>query len=561
MLVVGLMTTISFGQTIYSENLGTPTGTTLIPAYITGTTPATFQNTGTIVYSGTADVRISTQSSTYTGFSAGGNVWLAAVAMATPPVPNKYFQIDGINTSSYNTSNLQMSFGYLTTSTTVQTVVEFSTNGTTWTPIIFTNNTTANSWNLVTIPTGIIPSSSSLSLRFTGSTAGMRIDDIKVFNYNPSCTLVLGTPTGLCDVVTSGLDTYTATIPYTGGGSGTYLITPSSGTVGGDNPATVATGNIVVTGITEGTNLTVAVTSGSCSYTSLLASPECKPINTLPYFETFNYTAGSALGAQQNWTNVNSGDNVVASTNNSVTFSGTGAECFTPFTTTTSGTVYAAFLVNVSDIANITTDLATSYFAGLTDNAKGYNARLFFKRNGIQYQLGLDTASTTTNYDTTLRNVGEVVYVVIGYDFTTNSLNAWINPTNGSGPTFGINPTTPFVNLGGFMLRQDSATTTPTIIFDELKIVTSLSDLGLTLTTSQNQISGLQVYPNPTKNFLNIKTDSDSTKNVEIYDIVGKKVLVENTQNRLDVSSLLTGMYIVKITEDGKTSTKRLVIN
>lgn len=71
----------------------------------------------------------------------------------------------------------------------------------------------------------------------------------------------------------------------------------------------------------------------------------------------------------------------------------------------------------------------------------------------------------------------------------------------------------------------------------------------------------MKIYPNPTKNILNITTDLNSTKNVEIYDMVGKKVLVENTQGQLDVSSLVTGMYIVKITEDGKTSTKRLAIN
>jgi hypothetical protein len=89
----------------------------------------------------------------------------------------------------------------------------------------------------------------------------------------------------------------------------------------------------------------------------------------------------------------------------------------------------------------------------------------------------------------------------------------------------------------------------------------TVSNGTLVLSTNQNQISGLQVYPNPTKNILNITTDLDSTKNIEIYDMVGKKVLVENTQSQLDVSSLVTGMYIVKITEDGKTSTKRLAIN
>ncbi len=568
-----VISSISFGQTIFSENMGTPSATTALATYITGTAPATFQNVAPIVFSGTADVRISSQSSTYSGFSAGGNVWLASVAVATPPVANKYFQIDGINTSSYNIANLQLSFGYLTTSATVQAIVEFSTNGTTWTPITFTNNSTANAWNLVTIPTGVIPSSSSLSLRFTGSTAGMRIDDIKVFNFNPSCTLVLGTPTGLCDAVTSGLDTYTATIPYTGGGSGNYTITPSSGTIGGDNPTSVAAGNIVVSGITEGTNLTMTVVSGTCSYSALLTSPECKPVNALPFSETFNYTAGSSLGAQQKWTNVNSGDNILAvanslvhagvtSTNNSVTFSGTGAECFTPFTTTTSGAVYAAFLVNVSDIANVTTDLATTYFAGLTDNVKGYNARLFFKRNGTQYQLGFDTASTTTNYDATLRNAGDVVYVVIGYDFATNALNAWINPVNGSAPTFGINPATPFVNLGGFMLRQDSATTTPTIIFDELRIVTSVSDLGLTLATAQNDIAGLKVYPNPVSNgVLHIESNLNTERTVTLFDVIGKQVLSTTTSNNtINVAALNSGIYIVKITEGGKTATRKLVI-
>jgi len=563
-----VISSISFGQTIFSENMGTPSGTTLIPAYITGTAPATFQNGLPIIYSGTADVRTTTPSN-YTGASAGGNVWLASVAS---PGPYKYFQIDGINTSAYSTANIKMSFGYLTSPATSLLVLEYSTNGTSWTPITFTNNNTT-AWTYVTVEGGILPASATLSLRFTGTTTGIRVDDVKVFNFNPACTLVLGAPTGLCNVITSGIDTYTATIPYTGGGTGAYTITPNSGTVGGDNPNTVAVGNITVSGITEGVDLTVNIVKGSCTYSTTLTAPECKTVNALPYSETFNYTAGSSLGTQQTWTNVNSGDNILAvasslvhagvtSTNNSVTFSGTGAECFTPFTTTTSGAVYAAFLVNVSDIANVTTDLATTYFAGLTDNAKGYNARLFFKRNGTQYQLGLDTASTTTNYDATLRNAGDVVYVVIGYDFTTNALSAWINPVNGSAPTFGINPATPFVNLGGFMLRQDSATTTPTIIFDELRIVTSASDLGLTLATAQNDIADLKVYPNPVSNgVLHIESNLNTERTITLFDVIGKQVLSTTTSNNtINVAALNSGIYIVKITEDGKTATRKLVI-
>ena len=247
-LLLSAVASVSFGQTIYSENMGVPTGTTLIPAYVTGTAPATFQNAAPIVYSGTGDVRVTTPSSTYTGASGGGNVYLTSTA-------GKYFQIDGINTSAYSSANIQMTFGYLTaTFATVQVILEYSTNASsstpTWTPITFTNNTSA-SWNLVSIPGGVLPSSSTLSLRFTQPTVAgqIRIDDIKVFNYNPACTLVLATATGACDAVTYNIDTYTATIPFTGGGTGSYTITPSVGTVAGDNPGSVAAGNILINGI------------------------------------------------------------------------------------------------------------------------------------------------------------------------------------------------------------------------------------------------------------------------------------------------------------------------
>ena len=574
-LLLILVGSYSFGQTIFTENFGTPTATTLIPAYATGTAPATFQNGTPIVFTGTGDVRATSVSNTYTGFSGGGNVFLTGTA-------GKYLQIDGINTSNYISANIQMTFGYLTALfATVQVVLEYSTNASattpTWTPITFTNNS-SNAWALVSIPGGILPSSSSLSLRFTQPTpAGqIRIDDIKVFNFNPACSLVLGNPTALCNAVTSGIDTYTATIPYTGGGTGNYTITPSSGTVGGDNPNSVAAGNITVSGVTEGSNLTLNLVNGVCTYSSTLNAPECKVINTLPFYDGFNYAPQTSLGTSQMWTNVNSGDNILAiagglsypgvtSSGNAVSFSGAGIDCYTPFTSSNSGTIYSAFLLSVTDLSNVT-DGNSAYFAALTDDSasKSMKARLFVKRTGTQYSLGFDTNSTTTNFETTLRNINDVVGVIIGYDFTNNTLNSWVNPIPNSGPTFGTSPTTPFTNLGGFILRQDTASTTPTMTFDELHIVTSLSDLGITLSTSTNpsQIAGLNVYPNPVKNGkLYISSESGLEKTVAIYDILGKQVLNTTiTNDMINVSVLNAGVYVLKVTESGKSETRKLVI-
>ena len=87
----------------------------------------------------------------------------------------------------------------------------------------------------------------------------------------------------------------------------------------------------------------------------------------------------------------------------------------------------------------------------------------------------------------------------------------------------------------------------------------SVEDLDLAV--AQNQIEGLKIYPNPVTNgtfFIN--TTSDSTKDVVVYDVLGKQVVKTSTTNAVNVSNLKSGVYIVKITEEGKTATRKLVI-
>jgi hypothetical protein len=78
----------------------------------------------------------------------------------------------------------------------------------------------------------------------------------------------------------------------------------------------------------------------------------------------------------------------------------------------------------------------------------------------------------------------------------------------------------------------------------------------------QNTIAGLNMYPNPVSNgTLHINSNSSEAKSVSVYDLLGKQVLNTKTSNSaINVSSLKSGSYIVKITEDGKTDTKKLII-
>ena len=412
-------------------------------------------------------------------------------------------------------------------------------------------------------------------LRQYAATQNITLDGILVyatwFGATP-CALTLGAETVACDAVTLGIDTYSVTIPFTGGNTGTYNLSSNFGTVGGDNPTTTAAGNITISGITEGVNVTLTVT-GTCGFTKLVAAPVCKPVNPLPYSEPFPYTTGNSLNGEQKWTLVNTGDNIliatgnlsypgITSTGNSITFTGTGAESRTLFTDTTTGTIYASFIVTATDFTLVTTDLATTYFAALTDaTGASTNSRVWIRKNGTQYQYGLGTGTTATDWGTTLYNVNDVQYIVLGYDFANNALKLFINPTIGgsAAPTISVTPTAPYTSIGGFLLRQDTNATTPTMIVDQLTV-----DLAPTFTlgVQSNNIAGLSVYPNPVTNgTLFIETAANAEKTVAIFDVLGKKVLSTSTNdNVVNVGSLNTGVYIVQITEEGKTASIKLVI-
>ena len=83
-----------------------------------------------------------------------------------------------------------------------------------------------------------------------------------------------------------------------------------------------------------------------------------------------------------------------------------------------------------------------------------------------------------------------------------------------------------------------------------------------TLGVKQNAIAGLNMYPNPVSNgTLYITSNSSDAKSVAVYDLLGKQVLDAKTSNNaVNVSTLKGGAYIVRITEDGKTDTRKLII-
>ncbi|UQB69327.1 GEVED domain-containing protein [Epilithonimonas zeae] len=66
------------------------------------------------------------------------------------------------------------------------------------------------------------------------------------------------------------------------------------------------------------------------------------------------------------------------------------------------------------------------------------------------------------------------------------------------------------------------------------------------------------IFPNPTKDFVNIKNESN-LKTAEIFDINGRKIM-ESAAKTIDVSKLTTGQYIIRMTFDnGSQDTQKLI--
>jgi hypothetical protein len=81
--------------------------------------------------------------------------------------------------------------------------------------------------------------------------------------------------------------------------------------------------------------------------------------------------------------------------------------------------------------------------------------------------------------------------------------------------------------------------------------------------TQQPTIEGLTIYPNPVNSGkIYISSKSSLDKKVEIFDVLGKKVLETMiTTKEVNVSNLSAGVYIIKIKEGESSATRKLIVN
>ena len=428
----------------------------------------------------------------------------------------------------------------------------------------------------------------------SGNPLSTPVNQTITFTVDFPCDIQVGTITTSCVTETSGVDTYNVSIDFTGGGTSTYTLTADNGTVGGDNPSAMASGTITITGVNEGTDIVFTVqgdaANSSCDFTRNISSPTCK---ALPFIESFDYADAAVLSDQVDWeiTSSSSDDILVttgnldytglkASVGNKIVFDGVGSDVATRFTDVTSGTLYASFLFKVTAFQTGTSPDTTDggYFAIIASN-NSFQTRIWVRPNpdtsGTTYDIGFGSESSNPPFSTSTYNLNDVLFIVTSYNMDTREINLWVNPDastfENTPPTATLSSTdgdtTPPSSINSFMLRQDSSNETPTIEMDELRIATTWADVTpkeATASVDKNDIEGFAVYPNPVEGkTFKITTASFTTKTVQIFNVLGKKVYtteVNGVNNDINVASLNAGIYILKVVEEGKTASKKLII-
>jgi hypothetical protein len=153
--------------------------------------------------------------------------------------------------------------------------------------------------------------------------------------------------------------------------------------------------------------------------------------------------------------------------------------------------------------------------------------------------------------------VDEVTVTISGY---TENIFDWVFVTNGAGellygPASGpqdasVTSTDGTINV---YLAADLSVMGGPITFDVSCAGLSINDFDL---------SDLKLYPNPVNgDYVTIQSSVSGEKNIEVYDITGKRLI--NTilnSDKLDVSSVSSGVYLVKVTIQGQTKVSKLVI-
>lgn len=248
-------------------------------------------------------------------------------------------------------------------------------------------------------------------------------------------------------------------------------------------------------------------------------------------------------------------------------------------------TAYASFLLKVTDISTMTVNTQTtapgyimhfSRFSGDDLGSTGLVSRLSFRKGSTANTFNIGILNTTGgsagmtdlygSVTPTEYQVGTTYFVVLKYDMTgsTGQTSIWINPTVDSeaNPTHSssFGSSTKLGEVSSLALRQSN--NAGSVEVDEIRLGTSWQEVvgaAFLATTELNASKKALISNTLVKEGFTLLTDKQA--NIQIYSASGNLIMNGNYQakSKVNLSDLSKGIYILKVTEEGKISTIKIV--
>ncbi|MFM2017647.1 MAG: hypothetical protein RL007_1303 [Bacteroidota bacterium] len=343
----------------------------------------------------------------------------------------------------------------------------------------------------------------------------------------------------LCNAGTDG----TATVNASGGtGALTYSWSPAGG-----NAATA-------TGIGAGSYTCTVTDANGCTQTTSATLSEPSAISTSASFNTDPTCNGGTDGSMGVFAMGGTGSytyNWLPSGGNAASATGLSAGTYT-CTVTDANSCTATFINTLSQPAAIASSqtvavcFGDSFTVGSnTYNATGIYTDVLTSINGCDSTVTTDLTVNTAIDITTTTSLGTISANQNGANYQ------WIDCLNGNAPVIGAT----------------NQTFTPTVNGDYAVIVTvgSCSDTSAcsnVITGIENTaIASFSLYPNPTNGLITIQTGSVNNATIEVFNAVGQLVLTEKANSSAITLQLPeeNGMYLIRVTANGSSSTQRVI--
>lgn len=229
------------------------------------------------------------------------------------------------------------------------------------------------------------------------------------------------------------------------------------------------------------------------------------------------------------------------------------------YKTTDGGTLWTAITTGLEELVlpNITTSLV--------QNPLNSNQLTMSASNGIY--TSIDGGATWTRiYDEFISEVKHSTETdghIVGVGYSIYDILPKVIYSDDGGTTWNTHTTDQYYNaliVGSAITFTGSSATVylGTISLGILKDTVDFMSLGIPETAISDTV---KVYPNPTNGIINISLSNGNTiTKAVLFNVEGQKLLEVANTNRIDISDLSTGVYILKMEDSNRNSISKQII-